>query len=80
MIASGWAVEFLNCYEDQKRAEAYAKLEFSGTYYLAYRDLPAIFAEHVKGKDPNPLHWVYANLSRSSFRRETRSFPARLDE
>ena len=44
------ANEFLNCYEDQKRAEAYAKLEFAGTYYLAYRDLPAIFAEHVKGK------------------------------
>jgi trans-aconitate methyltransferase len=43
--------EFLNCYEDTKRAEAYAKLEFAGTYYLAYRDLPAIFAEHVKGKD-----------------------------
>lgn len=42
--------EFGNCYQDQKRAEAYAKLEFAGTYYLAYRDLPAIFAEHVKGK------------------------------
>lgn len=43
--------EFPNCYEDQKRAEAYAKLEFAGTYYLAYRDLPAIFAEHVKGQE-----------------------------
>jgi SAM-dependent methyltransferase len=43
--------EFVNCYEDQKRAEAYAKLEFAGTYYLAYRDLPAIFAEHVRGKE-----------------------------
>lgn len=42
--------EFGNCYQDQKRAEAYAKLEFAGTYYLAYRDLPAIFAEHVKGE------------------------------
>jgi hypothetical protein len=31
--------EFANCYEDTKRAEAYAKLEFAGTYYLAYRDL-----------------------------------------
>ena len=30
--------------------EAYAKLEFPGTYYLAYRDLPAIIAEHVNGK------------------------------
>jgi trans-aconitate methyltransferase len=43
--------EFPNVYADQKRAEAYAKLEFAGTYYLAYRDLPAIFAEHVKGKE-----------------------------
>jgi ubiquinone/menaquinone biosynthesis C-methylase UbiE len=42
---------FVNCYEDTKRAEAYAKLEFAGTYYLAYRDLPDIFAEHVKGKE-----------------------------
>ncbi len=45
------AKEFVNCYEDTKRAEAYAKLEFAGTYYLAYRDLPAILAEHVKGKE-----------------------------
>src|SRR4030065_1916092 len=39
-----------NCYEDAKRAEAYAKLEFPGTYYLAYRDLPEIIFEHVKGR------------------------------
>lgn len=45
------AKEFVNCYEDLKRAEAYAKLEFAGTYYLAYRDLPAIFAERIKGKE-----------------------------
>ena len=43
-------MNFINVYEDAKRAEAYAKLEFPGTYYLAYRDLPAIIAEHVKGK------------------------------
>ena len=42
---------FVNCYEDQKRAEAYARLEFAGTYYLAYRDLPAIFAKHIQGKE-----------------------------
>ena len=36
-------------YEDAARAKAYATLEFPGTYYLAYRDLPAIFAEHVTG-------------------------------
>ena len=38
-----------NCYEDTTRAEAYARLEFSNTYYLAYRDLPAIIREHVAG-------------------------------
>lgn len=40
---------FGNVYEDAERAEAYARLEFPGTYYLAYRDLPAIIAEHVRG-------------------------------
>lgn len=39
-----------NCYEDAKRAEAYAKLEFPGTYYLAYRDLPEIIFDQVKGR------------------------------
>ena len=43
-------MEFHNVYEDTKRAEAYSKLEFPGTYYLAYRDLPEIIFEHVKGK------------------------------
>ncbi len=42
--------EFSNVYDDNRRAESYAKLEFPGTYYLAYRDLPLIIAEHVKGK------------------------------
>jgi len=41
---------FVNTYEDARRAEAYAKLEFPGTYYLAYRDLPDIIAGHVAGK------------------------------
>jgi len=41
---------FFNSYDDAKRAEAYAKLEFPGTYYLAYRDLPEIIFEHVKGR------------------------------
>ncbi|MGB7622732.1 MAG: methyltransferase domain-containing protein [Terriglobia bacterium] len=40
---------FTNCYEDSTRADAYAKLEFANTYYLAYRDLPAIVREHVIG-------------------------------
>jgi trans-aconitate methyltransferase len=42
--------EFSNCYQDAARAEAYAKLEFPNTYYLAYRDLPAIFSTHVRGR------------------------------
>src|SRR5512146_3315912 len=42
---------FKNVYEDAIRAEEYAKLEFANTYYLAYRDLPAIFREHVTGRN-----------------------------
>ena len=41
--------EFSNVYDDRARADSYDKLEFPGTYYLAYRDLPAIFTEHVAG-------------------------------
>ena len=41
--------EFSNVYGDEARAQAYAKLEFPGTYYLAYRDLPTIIGEHVGG-------------------------------
>ena len=40
---------FSNVYDDQIRAEAYSKLEFPGTYFLAYRDLPSIIREHVRG-------------------------------
>jgi SAM-dependent methyltransferase len=43
-------VSFSNVYEDSKRAEAYSKMEFPGTYYLAYRDLPEIINQHVKGR------------------------------
>ena len=43
-------MDFNNVYEDEKRADSYAKLEFPGTYYLAFRDLPDIIGEHVKGK------------------------------
>lgn len=38
-----------NVYDDNKRAESYARLQFPGTYYLAFRDLPAIIARHVTG-------------------------------
>jgi SAM-dependent methyltransferase len=41
---------FSNVYDDSKRAEAYSKMEFPSTYYLAYRDLPEIIFEHVKGR------------------------------
>ena len=42
--------EFSNVYNDRVRAEAYDRLEFPGTYYLAYRDLPAIIGRHVQGR------------------------------
>ena len=44
-------MEFHNSYEDIKRANAYAQLEFSGTYYLAYRDLPEIIGTYVTGEE-----------------------------
>jgi SAM-dependent methyltransferase len=40
---------FANCYADANRAEAYATLEFANTYYLAFRDVPALLAEHITG-------------------------------
>jgi hypothetical protein len=41
---------FRNVYEDAERAEAYSRLEFPGTYFLAYRDLPDILSRHVAGR------------------------------
>ena len=41
---------FSNVYDDKARAEAYAGLEYPGTYSLAFRDLPAIISNHVKGR------------------------------
>jgi SAM-dependent methyltransferase len=43
-------MDFKNVYEDAQRAEAYARLEFPGTYYLAYRDLPEIISRYAQGK------------------------------
>jgi SAM-dependent methyltransferase len=40
---------FENVYEDQERARAYATLQFPGTYYLAFRDLPALIRRHNHG-------------------------------
>ena len=42
--------DFSNVYDDERRAASYAALEFPGTYYLAYRDLPEILARHVRGR------------------------------
>lgn len=42
--------DFQNVYADPERARAYAGLEFPATYYLAFRDLPALFARHVTGR------------------------------
>lgn len=39
-----------NCYQDRARAEAYDKLEFGGTYHLAFRDLPGIIRAEVHGE------------------------------
>ncbi len=41
---------FKNSYEDITRAESYAKLEYPGTYYLAFRDIPGFLNMHVIGK------------------------------
>lgn len=43
-------MDFVNCYQNATRAEAYSKLEFANTYHLAFRDLPEIFRAHVRGR------------------------------
>jgi len=40
---------FPNVYDDDERAGSYAGLEFPGTYWLAYRDIPALIDAHVRG-------------------------------
>jgi SAM-dependent methyltransferase len=42
-------MDFVNCYDNATRADAYSTLEFANTYHLAFRDLPEIFRAHVKG-------------------------------
>ena len=37
---------FGNVYEDEERARAYATLQFPGTYYIAFRDLPALIRRY----------------------------------
>ena len=40
---------FGNVYEDEERARAYATLQFPGTYYLAFRDLPSLIRRYNHG-------------------------------
>jgi SAM-dependent methyltransferase len=40
---------FGNVYEDEERARAYATLQFPGTYYLAFRDLPGLIHRYNHG-------------------------------
>lgn len=40
---------FVNSYEDARYAAAYSELQFHGTYYLAYRDLPELILTRVRG-------------------------------
>lgn len=40
---------FSNVYDDDERASSYAELEFPRTYWLAFRDIPALIATHVRG-------------------------------
>jgi SAM-dependent methyltransferase len=41
---------FGNVYEDEERARAYATLQFPGTYYLAFRDLPTLVRQYGNGR------------------------------
>lgn len=43
-------MSFTNIYNDDFRAAAYSTLDFPGTYYLAFRDLPYVVAQHVAGQ------------------------------
>lgn len=43
--------EFANVYGDSARAAAYAELEFPATYFLAFRDLPALIRQHRPGEN-----------------------------
>jgi len=43
-------VSSFNVYDDAVRAASYSKLDFPGTYYLAFRDLPEILSRNVVGR------------------------------
>ena len=42
--------DFQNAYADDARAAAYADLGYPGTYFLAFRDLPALITQHCVGR------------------------------
>ena len=44
------STNFRNVYEDEARALAYAGLDFPGTYYLAFRDVPDLLRRYVPGR------------------------------
>ena len=46
--------EFDNTYHDPERADSYATLEYPGTYWLAFRDLPSIIARHLPARRARP--------------------------
>lgn len=46
---TGMTPSFTNVYEDDERARAYARLDFPGTYHLAFRDIPELLARHASG-------------------------------
>jgi SAM-dependent methyltransferase len=50
VLIGGSRVAFRNVYADATRADAYSRLDFPGTYFLAFRDLPEIIARHVAGQ------------------------------
>jgi trans-aconitate methyltransferase len=43
-------VAFHNVYADPTRADAYSRLDFPGTYFLAFRDLPDLIGRHATGR------------------------------
>jgi SAM-dependent methyltransferase len=42
--------DFKNVYDDDARAAAYSGLEYPGTYFLAFRDIPALITRHCVGQ------------------------------
>jgi ubiquinone/menaquinone biosynthesis C-methylase UbiE len=44
-------MEFINAYEDTARALSYSTLDFPGTYYLAFRDIPGLISRHINGRE-----------------------------